>query len=296
MFKKIVQLIVYLSFVTFANAETVKLYDVVVPFSAGGASDVLFRAIEPELNDRLKPYQIKLLVKNTPGAGGSIGLSKVMNNNELTFGFFSPFYAINKTMRTDVDYDYNTLNFLNFAGYNKMVIISGAHDSLKKLQEVCSKNKTITFGSSGLGSTSHLSAYYFATKYLNCKEVLSIPYKGVSMVYPDLKAGRIDFMADFTISVDSFIESKYFTLIEEIKESDLTSWHVFVSNKSENKDAEIVKKVFDSLKADRQFSKALENKFHIYKFSETKDTSWLKSQFNIYKTVIESLPKVSNNQ
>ena len=295
MFKKVIQLIIYLSFVTFANAENIRIYDVVVPFSAGGASDVLFRAIEPELNNQLQSHQIKLVIKNILGAAGSIGLSKVMNSNELTFGFFSPFFAVNKPMRVDNRYDYNSVNFLSFAGYNKMVIISGAHPTLSALQDYCSKNKTITFGSSGVGSTSHLSAYYFATKYLNCKEVISVPYRGVSMVYPDLKAGRIDFMADFTISVDNFIESKYFNQIEEIKEGDLTSWHIFVSNKIENKDAMIVKTAFDSLKTNKQFVKTLENKFHIYKFSESKDSNWLKSQFDAYKSVIETLPKVSNN-
>jgi len=296
MFKKVIQLIVYLSFVTFANAENIKIYDVVVPFSAGGASDVLFRAIEPELNSHLQQHQIKLLIKNVPGSAGSIGLSKVINNNELTFGFFSPFFAINKSMRADTSYDYNSVNFLSFAGYNKMVIISGKHPTLPALQDYCLKNKTITFGSSGVGSTSHLSAYYFATKYLNCQEVISVPYRGVSMVYPDLKGNRIDFMADFNISVDNFIESKYFNQIEEIREGDLTSWHIFVSNKVKNPDVEIVKKVFDSIKTDKKFTKNLESRFQIYKFSENKDSIWLKQQFGIYKTVIDTLPKVETEK
>lgn len=296
MFKKIIQFVIYLAFIGTVNAESIKVYDVIVPFSAGGASDVLFRAIESELNSRLKQHQIKLVVKNVPGAGGSIGLSKVINNNELTFGFFSPFFAINKNMRTDYQYDFDSVNFLNFAGFNKMLIISGKYSSLDSLKDACLKNKTISFGSSGVGSTSHLAAYYFATNYLKCKDILSVPYKGVSMVYPDLKGGRIDFMADFAVSVDNFIESKYFNYIEELRESDLVSWHIFVSNKVENKDAEIVKKVFDSIKADKKFTKELESQFQIYKFSENKDAKWLRQQFNVYKTVIDSLPKVSNAQ
>lgn len=295
MFKKILAFVVYLCIATQASAESARVYDVVIPFSAGGPSDVLFRAIEPELNERLDQHRIKLIVKNVPGAGGSIGLSKVTISDELTFGFFSPFFAINKTMRTDSDYDYDSVRFLNFAGFNKMTIVSGTHSDLKSLKEACVKNKSISFGSSGVGSTSHLSAYYYATKYLNCKDVLSVPYKGVSMVYPDLKAGRIDFMADFSISVDNFIQSKYFNRIEEIKENDLTSWHIFVSNKVNNKDADIVKSVFDSLKADIKFSKNIENKFQIQKFAVSKDSAWLHSQFQTYKAVIETLPKPSTN-
>lgn len=288
------KLLVFLSFVFFANlsnAENVRIYEVVIPFSAGGPSDVLFRAIQPELNQKLIGSNIRLVVKNTPGAGGSIGLSEVINNKDLTFGFFSPFFAINKTIKNDVVYDYDSVNFLSFAGYNKMVIISGTHNNLKSLKEYC-KNKTITFGSSGLGSTSHLSAYYFATKHLNCKEVISIPYKGVSMVYPDLKAGRLTFMADFAISVNNFLESGYFNHIVDLTENDLSSWHIFVSNKIENKDSELVKKAFETVKADKLFTKSLENKFNIYKFSENKDTNWLQTQFNMYKIVIQSLPKL----
>ena len=115
------------------------------------------------------------------------------------------------------------------------------------------------------------------------------------MVYPDLKAGRIDFMADFSISVDNFIQNKYLNQIEEIKENDLTSWHIFVSNKVTNKDAEIVKDVFDSMKVDKEFAKNIESKFQIQKFHESKDQVWLKTQFNTYKIVIESLPKTSKN-
>ena len=296
MFKKIIQFVIYLSFVGTVNAENIRLYNVVVPFSSGGASDVLFRVIEPELNSRLKQHQIKLVVKNVPGAGGSIGLSNVINNNELTFGFFSPFFAINKNMRTDYRYDFDSVNFLSFAGFNKMLIISGKYSSLAALKDACLKNKTISFGSSGVGSTSHLSAYYFATNYLKCKDILSVPYKGVSMVYPDLKADRIDFMADFAVSVNSFVESKYFNYIEELKESDLVSWHIFVSNKVENKDSEIVKKVFDSIKADKKFTRELESQFQIYRFSENKDANWLRQQFSIYKIVIDSLPKESITQ
>jgi hypothetical protein len=296
MFKKVIQFVLCVVCIGIAHAENTKIYEVVVPFSVGGASDVLFRAIEPELNNRLKQYQITLVLKNITGAGGSIGLSKIIHSDELIFGFFSPFFAINKAMRSEFQYEVDSINFLSFAGFNKMLIISGKHGSLSDLKDACGKNKTISFGSSGIGSTSHLSAYYFATTYLNCNDVLSVPYRGVSAAYLDLKEGRIDFMADFAISANSFVERKYFNHIEDLKETDLVSWHIFVSNNIQNKDAEIVKKVFDSIKADTKFTDKLESQFHIYKFSENKDTEWLRQQFGIYKIVIDSLPKESITQ
>lgn len=286
---------IYLSAMSTANAESIKTYSVIVPFTAGGASDVMFRFIEPELNKRLEKHKINLIIENAPGAGGSIGLFKIINNNKLTFGFFSPFFAINKNIKdlASSDYDHDSVKFLNFAGYNKMIVLSGAYTTTNQLRDACTKNKRISFGSSGMGSTSHLASYFYAKKYLKCDEVLSVPYKGTSMVYPDLKAGRIDFMADFAINVDGFIESKYLNYVEEIKESDFASWHVFVVNTIENKDAEIVKMEFEYLKRDRQFTEKLEARFNVYKFSETKDINWLKNEFENYKKIIESLPKAN---
>jgi hypothetical protein len=57
-----------------------------------------------------------------------------------------------------------------------------------------------------------------------------------------------------------------------------------------------VKKVFDSIKTDKKFTKNLESRFKIYKFSESKDSNWLKQQFIVYKTVIDTLPKQSTEK
>lgn len=290
MFVKFITFVLYLVVSSFVYAENIKTYKIIVPFSAGGASDVLLRFIEPELNQQLAKHQINLIVVNKVGAGGSIGLDTVIKSDELTFGFFSPFFAINKNIKNDYYYDFNSVEFLSFAGYNKMVILSGTYTNINQLKELCLNNKSISFGSSGIGSTSHLASYLFAKKYLKCKDILSVPYKGVSSVYPDLKAGRINFMADFAINVDGFIETKYLNYIEEIKESDFASWHILVSNKNQNKDSEIVKIEFESLKRNVQFTNRLQERFKIYKFTETKDTDWLKNQFVTYKKLIDSMP------
>ena len=174
MFKKIILSIAYLCATALASAESVKVYDVIVPFSAGGASDVLFRAIEPELNQRLQKHQIKLIVRNVPGAGGSIGLSKVKDSDSLTFGFFSPFFAINKNMRTDYQYDFDSVNFLNFAGFNKMLIISGKHSSLADLKTECLKNKTISFGSSASYGSLIINLQYLVQRAVHLHHPLQV--------------------------------------------------------------------------------------------------------------------------
>lgn len=293
MFKKIIQcvlyLCVYLSLVSTAHAENFRIYSVIVPWSAGSPSDVLFRGIEPTLNARLEQHHIRLITENAPGAGGSIGLFKLINNKETTtFGFFSPFFAILRNIRPENPYNYDSVNYLSFAGYNRMVILSGKYSSI---DELCSKNKTLILGSSAVGSMSHLAGYYFAQKYLKCTEILNVPYKSTSDAYPDLKAGRVDILSDFDITANNYVASGYFNSITEIKDTDLLSWHVFVSNKVDNPDIEIVRREFDALKKDKKFVKDIESKFSISKFSETKDITWLINEFGVYKKITESIPQ-----
>lgn len=282
-------LILYLSLCVSSFADN-RIYSVIVPFSAGGPSDVLARHIVSKLNNRLANQEIKLIVENTPGAAGSVGLKKIINSKDRpVFGFFSPFFAINASMRHDYVYDYNSVNYLGFAGYNKMMVISGIHSTMQDLHNRCATDKEIIIGSSGIGSTSHLAVYYFVRKYLGCENIVDIPYKGVSSAYVDLKSGRIDLLADFSITAMPFIETNYFNKIAEIKDTDLLSWHIFVSN-VDNDVVNIVRKEFELLKKDADFSKSLETQFHVYKFTETKDSIWLKGEFESYKTIIESLP------
>lgn len=293
--KKFIQMLgyvsLYLSMGLSAHAENIRTYNVIVPFSAGGPSDVLFRGIEPELNARLEQHQIKLIIENMPGAGGQVGLFKLINNKDrAAFGFFSPFFAITRNIRPENPYDYNSVNYLSFAGYNKMVVISGKYENTGDL---CSKNKTIILASSGVGSMSHLSGYYFAQKYLKCNEILHVPYKATSDAYSDLKAGRIDILSDFDITAESYVTKGYFNSISEIKDTDLLSWHVFVSNHVANPDIEIVRREFDALKKDTRFVGELEARFHISKFSENRDINWLKNEFQTYKKIIETIPKTA---
>lgn len=283
----------YLSLGATANAENLRVYNVVVPWTPGSASDILMRGIEPALNDRLAAYQIKLIVENIPGAAGSIALSSIINNKDkAVFGFFSPFFAINKTTRNDFVYDYDSVNFLSFAGYSRMVVISEKHVGLKELQEYCAKNNPLAIGSTGIGSTTHLIAQYFNKKYLKCADIIDVPYKGTSAVYSDLKAGRIDIMVDFSISANTFIATGYFNRVEEIKDTDLLAWHILVANNVSNPDIAVVKKEFNLLKKDKQFADMLESNFFISKFSDNKDVNWLRNEFVNFGKVIESIPAI----
>jgi len=281
---------VYLS-LGLAYAESVRTYSVVVPFSAGGPSDILIRGIVPQLNDGLDKHNIKLIVENRPGAGGSIGLATVMNNDKLMFGFFSSFFAINKTVKNDTSYEFDSVNLLGFAGYNKMVVLSGKYKNLTDLQNHCANDNTITVGTSGVGSTSHLTALYFSKKYLKCDNIINVAYKTVSLAYPDLKSKRLDFMIDFSITADSFIKSNFINHITTIKDNELLAWHILVSNKIDSVDAEIVKREFNLLKKNENFNNMLESMYHIQKFSENKSGDWLRNEFSTYKKMIEELPK-----
>jgi hypothetical protein len=245
--------------------------------------------MEPALNARLSAHNIQLVTENAPGAGGQVGLFKMMESTKPTLGFFSPFFAIVRNTRPEKPYDYTDVNYIGFAGYNKMVIISGKHKSPTSM--CLGTDKTVYMASSGVGSMSHVSGYYFARNYLKCDNVVHVPYKTTSDAYADLKAGRVDFLADFDITAKTHIDAGYFNLVHDVKTTDLISWHVFVANKAiPAADLEIIRKEFAALKADAAFAAAIESRFGITHFSATRGSAWLAAEFNDYRRLLSTVP------
>ncbi len=277
------------SLVTPFSSDRVKIYDVIVPFSPGGPSDIFWRSIEPKINENLQKHNILLKIKNVPGAGGSIGLNELLDSQKLTFGFFSSFFAINKHVRPESKYNPDDVNFIEFFGYNKMIVISSKHKNLRDLQKYCATGNEVFYGSSGTGSTSELSGYYFAKKYLGCSKVTIIPYKTTTLSYSDLKAQRIDFVVDFSITATEHADSSFFNKIYEFTEKDLNPWHIFVSNKNNNPDLDLIKEAFRNAKADKAFTNTIETKFHVTKLADNKDKNWLEREFDQFNTTIQLL-------
>lgn len=276
-----------LSISSLVSAKTIS---VIIPFSAGGPTDHLWRSIEPSMNERLKKHNIRLITENMPGAGGAIAGNKIAETKDKPLlGFFSPALAIAPGMNPEaVRYSDRTIRLIGYAGETEMFVVSklSTETFLKKCQ-----TEPLFFGSSNVGSTSHLLGLVVG-KELKCKELIHVPYKGLAPAYIDLVAGRIDYLVDFAINAEPQISSgvinKIFTMDDQFSNR-LENWHVFISNNIDDPEIRLIEKEFHELKKDKLFVDKLEKSLRIKNFATVRDNNWLIKEFKSYKTFVEKV-------
>ena len=169
---------------------------IVVTFPPGGAPDTLARVLAEKWTALGQP----VTVDNKPGAGGNIGADYVAKSAgdgaTLIIGTVGT-HAINAALYDKMPYnaikDFTPITFLastpNMLVVNKNVPVS----NVKELIELAKKTP-LTFGSSGNGTSIHLSGELFNT--LAGVKMQHIPYKGRAQAVPDLLGGRITMIFD----------------------------------------------------------------------------------------------------
>jgi tripartite-type tricarboxylate transporter receptor subunit TctC len=169
---------------------------IVVTFPPGGAPDTLGRV----LADKWAPLGQAITVDNKPGAGGNIGADLVAKSAPdgatLVIGTVGT-HAINAALYDKMPFnhvrDFTPITFLastpNLLVVNKNVPAA----TVKELVELAKKTP-LSFGSSGSGTSIHLSGELFNT--LAGVKMQHIPYKGRAQAVPDLLGGRIAMIFD----------------------------------------------------------------------------------------------------
>ena len=169
---------------------------IVVTFPPGGAPDTLARL----LADKWAALGQPVTVENKPGAGGNIGADFVAKSpgdgSTLIIGTVGT-HAINASLYERLPYnhikDFTPITFLastpNLLVVNKNVPAA----TVKELIELAKKTP-LSFGSSGSGTSIHLSGELFNT--LAGVKMQHIPYKGRAQAVPDLLGGRIHMIFD----------------------------------------------------------------------------------------------------
>lgn len=176
--------------------ETIRI---VVSFTPGGVPDTIARILA---EDWQKTLAIPVVVENRPGHGGNIGADFVAKSNPdgytLLIGTVG-IHAINGALYEKLSYDpiadFTPISFLastpNILIVNKQLGV----ESLKELIALAkSKPNQLTFGSSGTGTSIHMSGELF--KELAGVQIRHIPYKGRAQSLPDLVSGRISMLFD----------------------------------------------------------------------------------------------------
>ena len=167
---------------------------IVVPFTPGGSSDILARAIGLELT---KAWSQPVVIDNVPGAGGSIGAERVAKSPAdgytLLMGHVGTL-AVNPSLYPKLGYD-PLRSFAPVAWVARVpnVLVVNASVPAQNLQELIALAKArpgqINYGSGGNGSAAHTTMEYL--KLQTRSSLLHIPYRGTAPSITDLVAGQV---------------------------------------------------------------------------------------------------------
>jgi tripartite-type tricarboxylate transporter receptor subunit TctC len=178
----------------------------VVPFSAGGPTDVLARVLGQRMSQSLGQ---QIIVENVTGAGGTLGAARVAraapDGYTMVMGNLGT-HAASVGLYTNLAYDPRTsFEPVMLASTTPMVLLVKKDLPVKTLQDVIALARTrpLTCGNAGVGSISHLTMLLF-DKRAQIK-VQHVPYRGLSQGMNDLLGGQIDLMFDQVISASPHI-------------------------------------------------------------------------------------------
>jgi tripartite-type tricarboxylate transporter receptor subunit TctC len=172
---------------------------IIVTFTPGGAPDILARVLAENWQRKLG---VPVLVENRPGYGGNIGADLVAKSDPdgytLLIGTVG-IHAINGTLYERMPFDpikdFTPISFLastpNVLIVNKQLGVSNVHELIELAK---TKPNKLTFGSSGIGTSLHMSGELF--KEIAGIDIRHIPYKGRAQSLPDLVSGRISMLFD----------------------------------------------------------------------------------------------------
>lgn len=184
-----------------AAAETFpsKPITMVVPFSAGGTTDILARIVGQYLGNK---FGQSVVIENRDGAGGNIGTQLVArakaDGYTLLMGTVGT-HAINASLYKKLNYDhikdFQPLTRVAMVPNLLVVNPSRPYRSVRELIEYAKAHPgQVTFASSGNGSSIHLSGELF--KQLAGVDMLHVPYRGSAPAVTDLLGGQVDIMFD----------------------------------------------------------------------------------------------------
>ncbi len=182
----------------------------VIPFPAGGATDILGRLLAQKLGAALGQ---QVVIDNKPGAGGTIGsdlVAKAPADGHTLLQATSSTHSIGPALNPKMPYD----AFRDFAPIAHVanapsVLVVGAGfpkgNALDLIKTLKANPGKYNFGSSGIGTYPHLSAEMFKWR-AGGLYVVHIPYRGTGLVVTDLIAGQITFLMDSIVSAQTHIK------------------------------------------------------------------------------------------
>lgn len=193
-----------------AEAWPTKPVSLVVPFSAGGTTDVLARALGDELSKSLGQT---VIVENKPGAGATLGADIVArakpDGYTLLMGAVHHTIATNVYKNLSYDFKKSFEPVTIVALVPNVLVVNAANTQARTGAELVAQAKAsatdLAYGSNGYGTLQHLIGQQFAMQ--NGIGLLHVPYKGSGPLTTDLIGGQVTMSFDTVTPVLPHIQS-----------------------------------------------------------------------------------------
>jgi tripartite-type tricarboxylate transporter receptor subunit TctC len=178
-----------------AQSWPTKRVTVVVPFTAGSATDIMARTVAKALSEQSgQPF----VVENRPGAGGTIGMAAVARAEAdgHTILIHSSSYTITPTTYPNTQYDtVRDLTGITPLALLPQVLVISPDKGIKNVQDLVraakAKPGAMNYASAGVGTATQLNAERF--RMGAGIEVVHVPFKGTPEALTEILAGRVDY-------------------------------------------------------------------------------------------------------
>lgn len=182
---------------------------IVVPFPAGGTTDILARQLAAELGQK---WSVPVVVDNKAGASGTIFSEQLARTapDGYTLMLTATHHVINPGLYQNLRYDTKTsfTPLAQVAVVPNMLLVNPALP-VKNVQELIQYGKAhpgkLSFGSAGTGGANHLSGELF--KAMTGMQMVHVPYKGAAPALNDLLGGTIPVMFDSITGVIQHVKA-----------------------------------------------------------------------------------------
>lgn len=166
----------------------------VVPFAAGGATDLLARALAVELG---RQWKQPVVVDNRPGAGGAVGaeaVAKAAPDGYTLLLASGSMFTVNPYIYPKLPYSAESFEMISKVASGPMVVTVNVKVPAKTMEELIGYARAhpgkLSFASAGNGSQVHMASEAFADAA--GIDIVHVPYKGEGPAYSDLMAGVVD--------------------------------------------------------------------------------------------------------
>ena len=189
-----------LAFAASAQEYPNRTISIVVPFAAGGPTDTVARLIAQSMTKTLGQT---VIVENSAGAGGTIGVEKVAKAKPDGYSLLlmhigiSTSVSLYRNLRYDPQKELEPIGLITDVPMTFIAKKDFPPKDMKELIAYVKANKDkVTYANAGVGAASHLCGMLFMSAIQT--DLTTVPYKGTGPAMTDLMGGQVDFMCDQT--------------------------------------------------------------------------------------------------